>query len=183
LVLVAGHGISQRRLSAIVARTAPGAPVAVRSVQLAALRAAPLPHATVQIYTAGAALAALLCVLILLISLILDARDRELSDARLVSMGLSGSQAQRASALELSPFVLASAVGGTIATTVLVLLLDPVLDLSGLTGSTQPTQLQAGILIPLLTVAGLVVIAAATMFGQATAARRRAVTEALRVSQ
>jgi hypothetical protein len=179
LVLVAGHGISQRRLSAIVARTAPGAPVAVRSVQLAALRAAPLPHATVQIYTAGAALAALLCVLILLISLILDARDRELSDARLVSMGLSGSQAQRASALELSPFVLASAVGGTIATTVLVLLLD----LSGLTGSTQPTQLQAGILIPLLTVAGLVVIAAATMFGQATAARRRAVTEALRVSQ
>jgi putative ABC transport system permease protein len=183
LMLVAGHGISQRRLSAIVARTAPGAPVVVRSVQLAALRAAPLPHATVRIYAAGAALGALLCVLILLISLILDARNRELIDARLLSMGLSGSQAHRASALELSPFVLAAAVGGTIATTVLAALLEPVLDLSGLTGSTQSAQLQSGILTPLLTVAGLVVLAAGTMLGQATAARRRAVGEALRVSQ
>jgi putative ABC transport system permease protein len=183
LMFVAGHRISQRRLSAVVARTAPGAPVAVRSAQLAALRAAPLPHATVQIYTAGAVSAALFCVLILLITLILDARNRELSDARLVSMGLSGSQARRASALELSPFVLAAAVGGTIAAAALAALLGPLLDLSGLTGSTEPTQLQSGILTSLLTVAGLAVLAAATMLGQAAAARRRAVSEALRVSQ
>ncbi|MGB6457027.1 MAG: FtsX-like permease family protein [Streptosporangiaceae bacterium] len=183
LLLLAGRGISQRQLSAIVARSAPGAAVTVRSTEFAALRAAPLPRATVQIYTAGAAAAALLCVLIVLISLILDARSRQLSDARLVSMGLSGSQAHQASALELSPFVLAAAVGGTIATAVLAALLDPVLDLSGLTASTQPAQLQSGILTPLLTIAGLVVLAAMTMLGQAAAARRRAVSEALRVSQ
>jgi putative ABC transport system permease protein len=183
LMLVEGPGISQRQLSAVVAHTAPGAPVAVRSDQLAALRAAPLPHATVRIYTAGAASAALFCVLIVLISLILDARNRALSDARLVSMGLSGSQARRASALEVSPFVLAAAVGGTIATAVLAALLGPALDLSGLSGSTEPAQLQSGILTPLLTAAGLLVLAAATMLGQATAARRRAVSEALRVSQ
>lgn len=183
LLLVAGHDIGQRHLDAVIAKTAPGAPVMVQSAQLAALRAAPLPHATVQIYAAGAVSAALFCGLILLISLILDARDRELSDARLVSMGLSGSQAHQASAVELGPFVLAAALGGTLATAGLAALLGPVLDLSGLTGSTQPTQLQSGILTPLLTVAALVVLAAVTMLGQATAARRRAVSEALRVSQ
>jgi putative ABC transport system permease protein len=183
LVLLAGHGISQGEFSAILARTAPGAPVTVQSAELAALNAAPLPRATVQIYTAGAAAAALFCALIVLISLILDARSRELTDARLVSMGLSGSQLQRVSALELSPFVLAAAIGGVIATAVLAALLNPVLNLSDLTGSAQPAQLQSGILTTLLTVAGLVMLAAVTMLGQRAAATRRAVSEALRVSQ
>ncbi len=183
LLLLAGHGISQRHLSAIVARAAPGAAATVQSAELATLRAAPLPRATVQTYTAGAAAAALFCVLIVLIALLLAARSRELADARLVSMGLTRSQAHRVSALELSPIAAAAAVGGTVAAAVLAGLLDPVLDLSGLTGSTQPTQLQSGILTPLLTVAGLVVLAAITMLGQLAAARRRAVSEALRVSQ
>jgi putative ABC transport system permease protein len=183
LVLLAGHGISQGEFSAVLARTAPGATVTVQSAELAALQAAPLPRATVQIYTAGAAAAALFCALIVLISLILDARSRELTDARLVSMGLSGSQLQRVSALELSPFVLAAAVGGTIATAVLAALLNPLLNLSDLTGGTQSAQLQSGIVTTLLTVAGLVILAAVTMLGQRAAARRRAVSEALRVSQ
>ncbi len=183
LVLLAGHGISQGEFSAVLARTAPGATVTVQSAELAALRAAPLPRATVQVYTAGAAAAALFCALIVLISLILDARSRELTDARLVSMGVSGSQVQRVSALELGPFVLAAAVGGTIATAVLAALLNPVLNLSDLTGSTQSAQLQSGILTTLLTVAGLVILAAVTMLGQRAAARKRAVAEALRVSQ
>jgi putative ABC transport system permease protein len=183
LVLLAGHGISQGEFGAILARTAPGATVTVQSAELATLRAAPLPRATVQIYTAGATAAALFCALIVLISLILDARSRELADARLASMGLSGSQLHRVSALELSPFMLAAAIGGTIAAAVLAALLNPVLSLSDLTGSAQSAQLQSGILTPLLTVAGLVVLAAVTMLGQRTAARRRAVSEALRVSQ
>jgi putative ABC transport system permease protein len=183
LVLLAGHGISQGEFSAVLARTAPGATVTVQSAELATLRGAPLPLATVQIYTAGAAAAALFCALIVLISLILDARGRQLADARLVSMGLSGSQLHRVSALELSPIAAAAAVGGTIAAAVLPALLNPVLDLSGLTGGTQPAQLQSGVLTPLLTVAGLVVLAAVTMLGQRAAARRHAVSEALRVSQ
>jgi putative ABC transport system permease protein len=183
LLLLGGHGISQRRLSAIVARTAPDATVAVQTAELAALRAAPLPRATAQIYTAGAAAAALFCVLIVLMSLILDARGRELADARLVSMGMSASQVQRVGALELSPIAAAAAVGATIATAVLAALLDPLLDLSVLTGSTQPTQLQSGILTPLLTVAGLVGLAAVTVLVQRATARRRAVSDALRVSQ
>jgi putative ABC transport system permease protein len=183
LVLLKGHGISQGEFGAVLARTAPGATVTVQSAELAALRGAPLPRATVQIYAAGAAAAALFCALIVLISLILDARSTELANARLISMGLSESQVQRVSALELSPFVLAAAVGGTIAAVALAALLNPVLNLSDLTGSTQPAQLQSGILTPLLTVAGLVVLAAVTMLGQRTAARRRAVTAALRVSQ
>jgi putative ABC transport system permease protein len=183
LVLLAGHGISQGEFSAALARTAPGATVTVQSAELAALRAAPLPRATVQIYAAGAAAAALFCALIVLISLILDARSKQLADARLVSMGLSGSQLQRVNALELSPFVLAAAVGGTIATAVLATLLNPLLNLSGLTGSTQPAQLQSGVLTPLLTVAALVMLAAVTMLGQRAAAQQHAASEALRVSQ
>jgi putative ABC transport system permease protein len=183
LVLLKGHGINPGEFNAVLARTAPGAPVTVQSAELAALHAAPLPRATAQIYAAGAAAAALFCALIVLIVLILDARNRELSDARLVSMGLSGSQVQRISALEVSPFVLAAAVGGTIATAVLAALLNPVLNLSDLTGSAQSAQLQSGILTTLLTVAGLVMLAAVTMLGQRAAARRRAVSEALRVSQ
>jgi hypothetical protein len=58
-----------------------------------------------------------------------------------------------------------------------------VLNLSDLTGSAQSAQLQSGILTTLLTVAGLVILAAVTMLGQRTAARRRAVSQALRVSQ
>jgi len=183
LMLLAGRAINQRQLTAIAARTAPGATVTVRSVELAELSAAPLPRATVLTYAAGAAAAGVFCVLILLISLILDARARELVDARLSTMGLSGSQASRASAIEMVPYMLAAAVGGTLAAAALATLLQPVLNLSALTQSTEPAQLESGIVTPALTVAGLVVLAAVTMIGQRTAARRRAVSEALRVSQ
>ena len=182
LMLLAGRAISQRQLTTIAARTAPGATVTVRSVELAELHAAPLPRAAVLTYAAGAAAAAAFCALIMLISLILNARAREVADARLSTMGLSGAQASRASAIEMVPYVLAAAAGGTVAAAVLAALLDPVLDLSGLTQSTQPARLESGILTPALTVAGLVVLAAATMLGQRLAARRRSASQALRVS-
>jgi putative ABC transport system permease protein len=183
LILLAGSGIKQRQLSAAVARTAPGAEVTVYSAELAELQAAPLPRATVQIYIAGTVAAVVFCVLIVLMSVILDARARELADARMYSMGLSGSQASRASAVEAIPYTVAAAAGGAVAATVLAALLNPVLDLSGLTESPRRAHLQSGIVIVVLTVTGLVVLATVTMLGQRAAARRRTVGEALRVSQ
>jgi hypothetical protein len=183
LMLLRGQAIGLRQLTAIAARTAPGATVTVRSVELAELRAAPLPRAAVLTYLAGTAVAAVFCALIVLFALILDARARDLADARLYTMGLSESQARRASALELIPYVVFAAIGGTISAAVLAALLEPVLDLSGLTGSPQGAHLQAGIVTPALTAAGLLVLAAGTIIGQQSAARRRSISQALRVSQ
>jgi putative ABC transport system permease protein len=183
MMLLSGPHIDQAALSTVAARTAPAVPVTFRSAVQASLAAAPLPGATYTTYAQGAAAAAVFSVLVVLISLLLGARTRELTDARLATMGLSAGQARRVGVVESIPFIAAAAVGGVVAAVALVPLIAPTLDLSVFTGGPASVRFQPD--IPTLVIAAvvLVVLALATLAGQAAAAHRRGVGRALRVGE
>jgi putative ABC transport system permease protein len=183
MLLVFGPHIDQGTLSAVVARTAPGASVTFRSQVLAGLTSAPLPRATYLAYALGSAAAALLSVLVVLISLLLGARTRELVDARLATMGLSAWQARRVGIVEAVPLIVAAAIGGVIAAIVLVPLISPVLDLSVFTGTAGSVQIRPDIPSLAIGAAGLLVLALGTLAGQAAAAHRRGIGRLIRIGE
>jgi putative ABC transport system permease protein len=157
--------------------------VTFRSAVQATLAAAPLPKATYASYAQGAAAAAMFSVLVVLISLLLGARTRELTDARLATMGLSAWQARRVGVVEAIPFIVAAGVGGVIAAVALVPLIAPALDLSVFTGIAASVRFQPDIPTLALSAGALVLLALATLAGQAVAAHRRGVGRALRVGE
>jgi putative ABC transport system permease protein len=181
MLLLSGSHINQAALSSVVARDTPGTSVAFRTQVLASLASAPLPRATYVAYAEGSGAAALFSVLVVLISLMLGARSRELVDARLSTMGLSAWQARRVGFVEAIPVIVAAAIGGVIAVIVLVPLISPVLDLSVFTGTTGSVQIRPDIPTLLAGAGGLVVLALVTLAVQAAAARRRGIGRALRV--
>jgi putative ABC transport system permease protein len=172
MLLASGPHIDQGALSAVVARTAPGTSVTFRSQVLAGLISAPLPRATYLAYALGSAAAALFSVLVVLISLLVGARTRELVDARLATMGLSAWQARRVGIVEAVPLIVAAAIGGVIAAIVLVPLISPVLDLSVFTGTAGSVQIRPDLPSLAIGAAGLVVLALGTLAVQAATARR-----------
>src|ERR1039458_2548273 len=95
-------------LRAVAQRTAPDVTVTLQSGVLAGLRSSPLPYAGYVAFAEGAVAAAGFSVLILLLTLVLGARSRELTLARLATMGLSPGQASGLAALETMPAVLAA---------------------------------------------------------------------------
>lgn len=183
MMLISGPRIDQAALAAVVARTAPGAPLTFRSVVLANLASAPLPSAIYQTYAAGSAAAALFSVLVVLISLMLSARTRELIDARLSTMGLSAWQARRVGIVEAIPLILAAAVGGVIAAIALVPLIAPALDLSVFTGAPGSVHMEPDIPTLAIGSAGLVLLALATLAVQSAAGHRRGIGQWTRVGE
>lgn len=183
MLLASGPLIDQRALSTVVARAAPGASVTFRSQVLASLTSAPLPRAAYLAYALGSAAAALFSVLVVLISLLLGARTRELVDARLATMGLSAWQARRVGIIETAPLIVAAAIGGVIAVIVLVPLISPVLDLSVFTGTAGSVQIRPDIPSLAIGAAGLVVLALGTLAVQAAAAHRRGIGRLIRVGE
>jgi len=183
MMLFSGPHIDQAALAAVVARTTPGTTVAFRSGMQVSLAAAPLPKATYLAYAEGSAAAAVFSVLVVLISLLLGARTRELVDARLSTMGLSAWQARRVGVVEAIPFILAGAAGGVLALIALVPLIGPALDLSVLTGASGSVRIQPDVPSLVLGSVALVVLAMATLAGQAAAAHRRGIGRSLRVGE
>jgi putative ABC transport system permease protein len=183
MMLLAGSQISSAQLTAVAARTAPGATVMVRSVVAAQLAGAPLPRATLLEYAAGSGAAALLSILIVVLMLLAGARSRLLTDIRLSTMGVTPGQARRAGLVEVAPLVLAAAVAGTAAAVALSVVLSPVISLASLTGSAQGAALHSGVLIPVLAGVALVIIALALMAGQDAIAARHGPARTLRAGE
>jgi putative ABC transport system permease protein len=183
MLLLSGPHIDQGGLNAAVARTAPGTTVTFRSQVLAGLASAPLPRAAYLAYALGSAAAALFSVLVVLISLLLGARTRELVDARLATMGLSAWQARRVGIVETIPLIVAAAIGGVIAAIALVPLISPELDLSVFTGTAGNVQVEPDVAILAIGAAGLVLLALATLMVQAAAAHRRGIGRLVRVGE
>ncbi len=182
MMLLAGPLINAEQLTGVVARTAPGATVMVRSVVAAQLAGAPLPRATLLVYVAGSAAAAAFSLLIIAIVLLLGRRGRQFTDARLHTMGVSQAQARGVGILEVTPLVLAAAVGGIGAAAVLALLLGPVISLAPLTGGTANPPLSAGAAPAAVAAAALVTLALAMLAGQAWLSRDGKLGVALRAS-
>jgi putative ABC transport system permease protein len=183
MLFLAGPGLDQRALDKTVQQTAPAAVITLRSTVLAGLRSAPLPYAGYLAFAEGAAAAGGFSVLILLLTLVFGARSRELTLARLSTMGLSRRQARRLAVIETLPSVLAATVGGIACAWALAPLIGPELDLSVFTGYglSEPVRADVGALA--ITAGSLVVLTLVTLAAQAAVAGRRGTGRALRVGE
>lgn len=183
VMFLAGTHLDARALRATAQRTAPAVTVTLRSAVLAGLRAAPLPYAGYVAFTEGAAAAAGFSVLILMLTLVLGARSRELTLARLSTMGLSPGQGRRLVVVETLPSVLAATVGGIACAWALAPLVGPALNLSVFTGYSLSVPVRADLSPLAISEAGLVMLTLATLAVQSAVARRRGVGRALRVGE
>jgi putative ABC transport system permease protein len=183
LVLMIG-AVDQARLRAVVAARLPGSPtITLRSTVLAALTSAALQHGAYETFAQAATAAAGFGAVIMLIMLALGARPRELTLARLFTMGLSQAQARRLVIAEALPAIVGATLGGAVCAWALVPLVGPTIDLSVFTGSTVNVPVRADFAVIGYLAAALFVIALITLFAQATATRLRGVARALRVGE
>jgi putative ABC transport system permease protein len=184
VLAVTGPHLDDAALAAAVRRAGlPAASLRLRSAVLRALAAAPLPHGGYLAFAQGAAAAALFSALILLLSMILGARSRELTLARLATMGLSRGQARRLAIIETVPAVVAATAGGIACALALVPLLAPSISLAAFTGSAASVPVRADPAALAGTAAALLVLALATITVQAALASRRGAARALRVGE
>ena len=182
-VLIAGPATNGRQLQKLVGRLLPGAVVTLRSAALAALTGAPLPHGAYVPFLLAAIAAAGLSAAILLILLVLGARAREMTLARLATMGLSARQSRRLVFVETLPVIFAAIGGGTASALILVPLIAPAIDLSVFTGSAAAVPMRVSIPAIGYAAAGLLLISLGTLLGQIALTRARGVTRALRVGE
>jgi putative ABC transport system permease protein len=183
MLFLAGPQLDRKALARTVQRTAPDAAITSRSAVLAGLRTAPLPSAGYVTFAEGAAAAAGFSVLILLLSLVLGARARELTLARLSTMGLSRRQARQLVIVETLPSVLAAMAGGVACTLALAPLVGPELDLSVFTGYGLSVPVRADLGSLAIVAAALVVLTLVTLAAQGAAAGRRGLGTALRIGE
>jgi len=182
VLLVAGPGLDAARLSADVSRALPGASVTLRATALAALTTSPVPQAAQTALTQGMAAAAGFGALVLLLSLLLTAWTRDLTLARLATMGLRRWQAQLLQATETLPPVVAAAIGGVACAWLLVPLVGPSLNLAAFAG-TGSAAVVTPAAVPLVgSAAGLVLAALLVLAVQAVITYHRGSARALRIS-
>ncbi len=182
VLLVAGPGLDAARLSAAVSRALPGASVTFRATALSALTTSPVPQAAQTALTQGMATAAGFGALVLLLSLLLTARTRDMTLARLATMGLRRGQAQLMQATETLPPVVAAAIGGVVCAWLLVPLVGPSLNLAAF-GGTGSAAVVTGAVVPLAgSAAGLVLAALLVLAVQAVITYHRGSARALRIA-
>ena len=172
LMLATGPHLDQRRLRALVRRALPDATVTFRSAALASLTSAPLPRSAYLAIAAGSAAAAILSILVVLMTAMLGARSREVTLARLRVMGLGPGQARGLAVAEALPAVLAAVAGGIAVAWALAPLLGPSIDLSAFTGSTASVPIRPEVLLLAAAAAGLVIVAVASLTAETLIAGR-----------
>jgi putative ABC transport system permease protein len=182
LLLVAGPGLDAARLSAVVHRALPGGSVTLRATALAALTTAPVLQAAQTALTQGLAAAAGFGVLVLLLSLLLTARTREMTLARLATMGLWRWQAQLLLAAETLPPVVAAAIGGVACAWLLAPLVGPSLNLAALSGTGSAIVVTPAVFPLVASAAGLVLAALLVLAAQAVITYYRGSARALRIA-
>jgi putative ABC transport system permease protein len=180
-MLVDGSGLDATQLRADVSRELPGGTVTLRADALAAITGAPVPRAAQVALAQGTAAAAGFGLLVLLLSLVLSARTRDMTLARLATMGMRRGQAQLVLAAETLPQVIAAAIGGIACAWLLVPLVGPSVNLAAF------TQAGPGVAVvsapgPLVASAvGLVLAALLVLAAQAVVTYHRGSARALRI--
>jgi putative ABC transport system permease protein len=171
-LLVLGPGLNGKELTAFAQRRLPFAAVVTRQPLLAALERSPLQHGTYQALALGGDAAAAAALLVLLLTLLMSAGPRQMTLARMSTMGLSAGQGRRLALIEALPQVLAVLVGGLCCGLALAPLVGPALSLAVFTGSgagvavlIQPSWL-------VLSGAGLLVLELVVLTGQTMLASR-----------
>jgi putative ABC transport system permease protein len=182
VMLVAGPGLDAARLSAAVRRALPGASVTLRATTLAALTTSPVPQAAQSALTQGMATAAGFGALVLLLSLLLTAWTRDMTLARLATMGLRRWQAQLLLAAETLPPVVAAAIGGVACAWLLVPLVGPSLNLAAFAGTGSAAVVTPAVFPLVASAAGLVLAALLVLAVQAVITYHRGSARALRIA-
>jgi putative ABC transport system permease protein len=182
LLLVAGPGLDAARLGMVVRAALPGASVTLRATALAALTGAPVPQAAQSALAQGLAAAAGFGVLVLLLSLLLTARTREMTLARMATMGLRPWEAQLLLTAETLPPVVAAAIGGVACAWLLAPLVGPSLNLAAFSGTGSAIVVTPAAFPLLASAAGLVLAALLVLAVQAVITYQRGSTRALRIA-
>ena len=183
IMAIVGPRLDTAALLRTAHRAVPGSHVTLRTNLLASIANAPLPHGGFVTFAQGAAAAAGLSLLVLALTLVLTARSREMTLARLATMGLGPAQSRRVTAVETLPAIAAAAVGGAACALALVPLVGPAVDLAAFTGMPVTVPLHANLVAIVATAAGLVVVAWLTLAVQHRVARSRGTAQALRVGE
>jgi putative ABC transport system permease protein len=180
LMLITGSGINANTLAAVAQQVIPGSLTSTRSAALSALSGAPLQHGTYLIFALTIAAAAGLGLVVMVLELALEATDRELTLARMATMGLAGRQRIWLALIEVLPALLAAAVAATVCALALPRLLGPALDLSAFTGSGAPVRVLPDVTSFVLPLAGLALLAAAALAIETRAQQHRGIAAQLR---
>jgi putative ABC transport system permease protein len=160
MMLLTGPSIDIARLHAVQAAM-PGAAdltISTRSQVLQELTGAPLQHGTFVIFTLAIVCALALALAVMLLELALSTADRELTMAKLATMGLDERQRVRLSVLEVFPAIAASAAAAVACAIALPRLVAPAINLSAFTQSQATVPLRPDFASFLLPLAGLLVV-------------------------
>jgi len=182
VMLVDGSGLDAARLRSDVSRALPGGSVTLRAAALASITGAAVPRAAQAALVQGIAAAAGFGLLVLLLSLVLGARARDMTLARLATMGLRRWQAQLLLTAETLPPVIAAAVGGAACAWLLAPLVGPTINLAAFTEAGPGVAVVPAAFPVAVSATGLVLAALLTLTAQAMLAYRRGSTRALRIA-
>ena len=179
LGLLTGSGIDRAKLSRLVSDALPPATVSFRTDVLNSLGSAPLQHAATLLMTLTAIIGAALALLNVVFGLVLGARERELTLARLNVMGY-----ERDTGLVLLmalPAVLAAFAAAVGCALALPALIGPALDLSVFTGSGASVEFRPDLAALGLPCAAILLLIAVALIAETSRSRRHGVTGLLRV--
>jgi putative ABC transport system permease protein len=182
VMFVVGAGLNEKDLTATVKHRGGGAVLSFRSRVLAGLESAPLQRDAYLLFALGSAVAALLSLLVVLLALIIGGRSRQMTIARMSTMGMSGGQGRRLVILEVVPEVLAAVIGGIACAGLLAPLLGPSLNLSVFTGTAASVPVRIDPEFVGGAAAGLAVLALLTLTVQ-TAIAERTTARSLRIGE
>ena len=159
----------------------PGAAIRFRSAVLDGLVGSPLQAAADLIMRLSVAVAAGFGLAILLLGLALGSADRDLTLARLTTMGLEQGRLIRLVLGETLLAVVAAVVAGVACALALPALTSPALDLSVFTGSSAPVPIAPDLVALAVPAAGLAVLTAVAVVAETRLLRRRDVPGLLRI--
>ena len=154
--------------------------LSTRSQAFSELAGSPLQQGTFLLFSLAIAYAAALALAVMLLELALGTADREVTTARLATMGLTEGQRVRLVALEVVPAIVASALAAVACAVVLPRLVAPAIDLSAFTHTPGTVALRpdfASFLIPL---AALLVISIVALTYEVRSRRGRGIAVTMR---
>ena len=181
LLLITGTGISHTALAAVVSKDVPAAAIGFRSAVLDGLVSSPLQAAADLIMRLSLAVAAGFGLAILLLGLALGSADRDLTLARLTTMGLEQERLIRLVLEETLLAVVAAVAAATACAVALPALTSSALNLSVFTGSSTPVPVAPDLVALAGPAAGLAVLTAVAVVAEARLLRHRDVPGLLRI--
>jgi putative ABC transport system permease protein len=179
-LLLTGANINSARLATVMNTQVYAGVATIRSDILEGLTGAPLQHGAFVLFELSIAVAAAFGLAVMLLELALGAAERDMTLARLATMGLGERQRARVVALEVLPALLGAAVAAVACALALPWVAQPAIDLSVFTGSVARVALTPDVPSFALPLGGLAVVALPALYAQIRTGRRRSVAAMLR---